>query len=340
MKMGGGGSGGPALWVQKADFPRVVSKPAGGGVIGTKLYVGGGLTGGVGVALFHEWDMAANVWTNKANMPQGIQGFNGAVPCSIGTKVYLGPGQANAGLTAILTNLYEWDQGSNTWATKSSFPVSIAGTFMMCSDGIDLYAFIVNSPATTLKCYRWTQGSNTWTQIASVVLTTLTGMGATSSVSHIYSCSFVGQYCFVPLLAVGLTPINRFVAFDKVGLGFSAVTAVPTWQTNGGITSTTVLVDSAHPGDSGQIFVISSDVPTNPTDWNVYQGSVNGTTMTWRTGTGRTAVQGLEDPPDNAYAWWWGTISDQVFYLDDATVRFWLRTTAASGGLGFGLSMN
>ena len=56
-------------------------------------------------------------WTQKANFP--CIGRAAAFSFSIGRKGYFGLGQDS---TAIMKDLWEWDQLTNTWTQKASLP--------------------------------------------------------------------------------------------------------------------------------------------------------------------------------------------------------------------------
>ncbi len=108
--------------IRKSDFPGGERRGAVSFTIGTKVYLGLGLssTGEIedGVNDFWEWDKATDLWTKKADYP-GHSSY-GAVGFSIGEKGYIGTGSGDEG---IYTNeFWEYDPVNDSWSEKASFP--------------------------------------------------------------------------------------------------------------------------------------------------------------------------------------------------------------------------
>ncbi|MBI3500889.1 MAG: T9SS type A sorting domain-containing protein [Bacteroidetes bacterium] len=157
-------------WTQKASLPAAGRVGAVGFSIGLKGYVG---TGGGTSAFqdFWEWDgdtasPTYNTWTQKANFGGGNRWL--AVGFSIGTKGYISTGALN--VNTFYSDLWEWDQATNTWAQKASFgnnykrgeaigfSIGNKGYIGAGDDGFILY----------FDFWEWNQATNTWTKKASI----------------------------------------------------------------------------------------------------------------------------------------------------------------------------
>lgn len=95
--------------------------------IGSKGYYG---TGGDGNVTYYkdfwEWDQATNVWTQKAVFPgTGRRSASGFV---IGNKGYIGTGVNDNLGVAHFKDFYEWNQATNTWTAKATFPGAARST--------------------------------------------------------------------------------------------------------------------------------------------------------------------------------------------------------------------
>jgi hypothetical protein len=117
-------------WTAKASFP-TVRYASSGFSIGHKGYVSGGDVG-VGTNFYTElleYDPVADTWTAKASLPSSGgepgRGRNLAFAFSIGTKGYIGTGifvPTTGGLPVYCSDFWEWDQTTDTWTMKASFP--------------------------------------------------------------------------------------------------------------------------------------------------------------------------------------------------------------------------
>ena len=150
------------VWIPKADFGGAVRQEAVGFSIGTKGYIGTGLSG-VAVQDFWEWDQAANVWTQKAD----FAGKNryGAVGFSIGTKGYIATGDDGF---KNYRDFWEWDQATNVWKQKIIF----GGSSRMWAVGFSIgnKGYIgtgADSKGNGIKDFwEWDESTNSWTQKA------------------------------------------------------------------------------------------------------------------------------------------------------------------------------
>ncbi len=108
----------PDTWTQKADVGTTIRYGAVGFSIGSKGYIGTGLSISDGGKLKDMWeyDPSLDTWTQKADF--GGTARVAATGFSIGDKGYIGCGDAGS----IATDFWEFDPIANTWTVKSSFP--------------------------------------------------------------------------------------------------------------------------------------------------------------------------------------------------------------------------
>ncbi|MCX6268882.1 MAG: T9SS type A sorting domain-containing protein [Bacteroidetes bacterium] len=110
------------IWSQKADFGGVGRYSATGFSIGTKGYVGWGLTRPFNyLSDFWEYDAISNTWSKKADL--GSAGIReAAAGFSIGSKGYVGTGTNHTAVNGIrLKDFWEYDPASDVWTRKADF---------------------------------------------------------------------------------------------------------------------------------------------------------------------------------------------------------------------------
>ena len=109
------------IWSQKANFGGVGRYAGTGFSIGTKGYVGWGLTSPFSyINDFWEYNSITNVWTKKADLGE-TGSREGAVGFSIGSKGYMGTGAShNLGYGTRLKDFYEYDPATNIWTKKAN----------------------------------------------------------------------------------------------------------------------------------------------------------------------------------------------------------------------------
>ena len=157
-------------WTQMADLPGVARQLAVGFSIGSKGYIGTGSSSFTTYYNdFYEWDQTANTWSTKANFPGTTR--SNASGFVIGTKGYISSGFYWDGATAFYySDLYEWSQASNTWATKADYGWPRAGAVGFAigikgyiSTGLDGTSFVSLG-----DLEQWDQTTNTWSSKASL----------------------------------------------------------------------------------------------------------------------------------------------------------------------------
>ncbi len=108
-------------WTPKADFRGRLREGAVGFSIGTKGYLGTGVTPYTydGNKDFWEYDPSTNTWTQKADFGGTARFY--AVGFSIGGKGYIGTGSSGSRSNSVATkDFWEYDPVENTWTRKAS----------------------------------------------------------------------------------------------------------------------------------------------------------------------------------------------------------------------------
>jgi gliding motility-associated-like protein len=111
-------------WTRKADFAGLSTGYSVSFSIGSKGYIGTGLSFS---PLTHyndlwEYNSATDSWTQKASLPGSARIY--AIAFSAGGKGYVGGGQNNT-VPFYSNDLWEYDPTFNTWQQKADFPTEI-----------------------------------------------------------------------------------------------------------------------------------------------------------------------------------------------------------------------
>jgi hypothetical protein len=151
-------------WNSMTPCPNKLDHTA-GFCIGDYFYIGTGYNGSYGMTrcnIFRRYDIIQDSWTNIPSLPDSVR--TNAISFVINGKAYVGQGYAYAN---CLSDLYEYDPGSNNWTQKASCP------FVFCSYGASA-AFALNGKGyvmgaawnnyTTTNVYQYDPVSDTWTQ--------------------------------------------------------------------------------------------------------------------------------------------------------------------------------
>ncbi len=91
-------------------------------VNGTLYAIGGGLDLNSSTPAVEAYDVAANSWTRKADLPWT---YCGTVACAVNNKIYV-IGGAWSVLGSVVGMVYEYTPASNTWAKKADIPTARA----------------------------------------------------------------------------------------------------------------------------------------------------------------------------------------------------------------------
>ena len=149
-------------WTRKADYPGTAAFPVTGFSIGGKGYF---LTGDQGSNQLWEFDPANNSWTQKA-APKDLPARGASAGFSIGNKGYIALGNIRD-MDGYYSDLWEWDQATDTWASKADFP-GRAGAFVV-SFIIQKRVYIgtgLGNLGSTGEFWEWNQETDKWTRLA------------------------------------------------------------------------------------------------------------------------------------------------------------------------------
>jgi hypothetical protein len=108
-------------WTTRADIPTARSMAV-ASVVDGKIYVMGGVVGGVGgsgISIVEEYDPMTDIWTRKANMSTSRKALSASV---VGGKIYAFGG--GSGYSEPFSALEEYDPAIGTWTRKNNMPIA------------------------------------------------------------------------------------------------------------------------------------------------------------------------------------------------------------------------
>jgi len=112
-------------WSAKASLPAGQERGAGGvAVIGTKIYVAGGLRSAVSVADFSSYDTSSDM---HASLPSLVQPTDHLVGGAVGGIVYAIGGR-NGGITGLIGRVAAFDPVAGSWSEKAPMITPRGGT--------------------------------------------------------------------------------------------------------------------------------------------------------------------------------------------------------------------
>ena len=168
------------VWSQMMTIPASTRRNAVGVTIGDKGYVGLGAdsslsSSGSILADWWEYDPSLNSWTQKANYPggidvngsTGIQGVYFATAFSIGTKGYICGGKMGSDFYG--TDLWEYDQGTDTWTRLADFPGG--DRYQMSSFSIEGMGYVgmgIDHDLFRKDWWKYDPNLDSWTQTTSL----------------------------------------------------------------------------------------------------------------------------------------------------------------------------
>ena len=154
-------------WAHRADFASPPRLQTVGFSIGDKGYIASG-TSGLGDNLLQdlqEYDPGSNTWSFKSDLPLPLRGSAAFV---IGSKAFITTGGGPNGLNY---QLLVWDQNSNVWSTRTSFP---SGQGRMAAVGVStdnrgyISGGLDRAEGALNDLWEYDSHSDTWTQKASL----------------------------------------------------------------------------------------------------------------------------------------------------------------------------
>ena len=146
-------------WSSGAVMPTALQFPA-TGVIGSKVYVVGGVTNTAIVGNNQVYNSATNAWTNAAAMPTPVFGPASAV---VGGILYVIGGYDTTSSTA--TGIVQaYNPTTNTWSTKTAMPTA-RGSAAAVVDGTAIYVIGGNGTSLRLDTVeKFVPSTDTWTE--------------------------------------------------------------------------------------------------------------------------------------------------------------------------------
>lgn len=153
-------------WTQRASYPGDGSLYVTAFTIGDKGYFFGGWNLGYRNDLW-EYNPANNTWTEMAPLPASVRW--GAAGFAIGNKGYIGTGDNAGNGQGCLSDFWEWDQATNTWTQKPSFPgTPVYGGVGFAINGKGYIGTGYNNGVVYDHFYEWDPVTETWTPKADV----------------------------------------------------------------------------------------------------------------------------------------------------------------------------
>jgi N-acetylneuraminic acid mutarotase len=118
-------------WTSGAAMPTALNWPT-AGVIGGKVYVVGGYTGGPASDANQVYDIATDTWSTAAPLPVAQAQMAGAVVSNI---LYVFGGSAN-GTTPVFDTVYAYNPKTDTWTSKATMPTARCSAAAVVVKGI------------------------------------------------------------------------------------------------------------------------------------------------------------------------------------------------------------
>ena len=157
-------------WKQIADFPSEGRSYVANFVIGSKVYIVGGMKNSgdfydsTGVySEFWEFDVIANTWTQKSDFPGGLRAR--AFGFSLGNFGYVGGGNF-AGNT--FSDFWKYDLSSDSWSKLSQLPGSLATLFTtVVYDSNSAFVFGIKE-SNSREFYKYEESDDSWSMLSSI----------------------------------------------------------------------------------------------------------------------------------------------------------------------------
>jgi N-acetylneuraminic acid mutarotase len=162
-------------WSQIADYP-IALYNAMAFAIGDTGYVGCGynFTGDqdVNYSDFYSYDPTSNTWTQRASLPGLAR--DGGIAFSIGSKGYMGSGEAAEDDWYMQLDFYEYDPSDDTWTQKADVPVGAWAPACFSIGNNGYYAgymtgYMTDEWVYSTSVYRYNQATNTWSQMSDFI---------------------------------------------------------------------------------------------------------------------------------------------------------------------------
>lgn len=154
-------------WIQKANFGGAKRKNAIGFSIGSKGYIGTGISSSdYSYSDFWEYNPSTNSWTQKADFGGGAR--NSAVGFSIGTNGYVGTGEDD-NLYSCFRDFWEYNPSTNMWSQKADLGGGVRRSAVGFSIGSKGYIGTgsyndYGTPVYYSSLWEYNPSTDTWTQ--------------------------------------------------------------------------------------------------------------------------------------------------------------------------------
>ncbi|TND10196.1 MAG: hypothetical protein FD123_444 [Bacteroidetes bacterium] len=148
-------------WIQKRDFSGAGRTEAASFTVGSKGYLVGGWNS---MSDTWEYDMNADTWTQKANIPAGRYG---AYSFASATKGYVACGYSPS--FSLQNDLWEYDPTGNSWLQKTSLPAAAraeGSAFMIGGKAYLCYG--TSTSGYTLETWEYDPATDNWMQKSNI----------------------------------------------------------------------------------------------------------------------------------------------------------------------------
>ena len=153
-------------WTQKAAFPGTVQAYAQGFLLNNQLIVaGGGGAGNIPIAEVWAYDLAADTWTRKNDMPVGV--IVGTA-FAINGKGYVCTGNSTRLAGAQDSVFLQYDPAADTWTSLPGFPGGPRGGAIGFTDGHRAYVGLGNHGPALTDLWQYDPASQQWTRMQDI----------------------------------------------------------------------------------------------------------------------------------------------------------------------------
>ncbi|MCU0723802.1 MAG: DUF2341 domain-containing protein, partial [Planctomycetes bacterium] len=200
------------LWDPGPSMPAALERAA-SAVLGSKIYVCGGVSGAAASNVLLEYDPATETWTARASLAAARSRHGLA---AAGGKLYAVGGTAD-GTTAISTGtVEEYDPGADTWAARAEMPNPRMGLGCCALNGL-VYAVGGLSTVLHADVDRYDPSTDTWTASPADLAVPLRDLGCAEAGGRIYAAGGFN----------GTVPVSAFGEYEPVANAWTPLAALP-----------------------------------------------------------------------------------------------------------------
>jgi N-acetylneuraminic acid mutarotase len=213
---------------QLANVP-IAADQAGVETCGSYIYFVGGKAAASHSAKVYQYDPAANTWAEKQDLPIAT-GLQSPILRAVGGKLYC-IGGYNSTLNVWYDTVYQYDPGSDTWATKTSMPTgredmgsAVIGNFIYVFGGLKNNGSNVGVRTKVLEIYDTV--NDTW-DTTKADMPDYKHLGDFGSVYNGKIYAIGGDNQFVTSVYPRLQPVNTVYEYDPVGNSWATKAVCP-----------------------------------------------------------------------------------------------------------------